>query len=165
MHFFLGVKFHLLTFFLVLISFYTWVLCVWFACFNHQRDLKGEHVLAVYRKWDKCTYVFVCLKKKKAIPWLLRFGAACKYNKITIIPIKDFYFVDQWIGHRRVDDCSIPVVCASSTFLQGLLYCAFSSQGISVDALSHTGTPNTYLSHQSDAICTKNYFFGPISRP
>lgn len=48
--------------------------------FQSSKGFKKKSAYLFTDNGDKCTYIFVCLKEKKAIPWLLRFGAACKYN-------------------------------------------------------------------------------------
>lgn len=50
-----------------------------------------------------------------------------------------------------------------TAFLRRFLHCAFPSEDLPVDVLNNTCTSN-YLP-QSDAITTKNDFFGPLSRP
>lgn len=97
-------------------------------------------------------YIHFCMFKAKAIPRLLRFGAACKYNQRTIIPVQKkqkFYF--EWIGHHRMYDRSIPVVCASYSLAIDVDLLQF-SQEISAESFS---TSNIQLPHQSDAISTK----------
>lgn len=72
---------------------------------------------------DKCTYVFVCLKKKKLYHDYSGLELLVKSNNITIIPIKVFYFVNQHIGLRWLIDCSILLVCAYSLPTEGAVLC------------------------------------------
>lgn len=138
--------------------------------FQSSKGFKRRTHLLFTESGHKCTYVFVCLKKKKAIPWLLRFGAACKYNKITIKPIK-YLFCWSTYGHHHGWMIAAFQWCASYSLPTEGAVLNFSITG-NVELMPSATWAHPKPTHHiirkiwfSPNIVFFVFFFGPLSKP
>lgn len=107
-------------------------------------------------------HTFLYVERKKTIPWLLRFWAACKYNEITIIPIKplfcwskDWASLVEWLQHSS--DCA-----SHSLPAEGGIMCFSTSRIIS--GYTETLTHPIFASSQLCSLYQKRPF-GPLNKP